>query len=213
MNWIERIEKSVGKDSISTLKKKIDLVYKTSKTYPKASNMFRVFREVPYDDIKVVILGQDPYHNPGQANGLAFAVNENITLPSSLRNIFKEIESDLGKKPTDRTLIPWAEQGVFLLNTYLTVQENQPLSHKDIWEEFTDAVIKSIGNSDEPIVFILWGSKARKKKSLITKKHHLILESPHPSPLSANRGFFGCKHFSKTNQFLKDNDKQEIIWA
>ena len=179
--------------------------------YPESNNVFRAFSETPFDKVKVVILGQDPYHNIGQAQGLSFSVPAEINNPPSLVNIFKEIEADLGHKSKAEIegkgdLSGWAKQGVLLLNTSLTVEAHKPASHSDRgWEELTDAAIRVLSEKLEGIVFLLWGNHARSKKELINPSKHLILEAPHPSPLSAHRGFFGCRHFSKANKYLKDS--------
>ena len=181
--------------------------------FPLKSNIFKAFSLTNYDNVKVVILGQDPYHGVNEANGLAFSVNENIKLPPSLKNIFKELESDLNIKNDKGDLSNWAKQGVLLLNTVLTVVKDTPASHKNIgWEIFTDEVIKIINEKEEPVVFILWGNFARSKKKYITNPKHLIIESTHPSPFSCNNGFFGSKPFSKTNNFLRKNNIKEIDW-
>lgn len=183
--------------------------------YPKGSEIFNAYTHTPYDKVKVVILGQDPYHGEGQAHGLAFSVNQGVAIPPSLKNIYKEMASDLGVTTTKNgDLTHWAKQGVFLLNTCLTVEQAKPLSHqKQGWEEFTDATIKALNQRSEPIVFILWGKPSQLKEKFITQKHHLILKAAHPSPLSANNGFFGCKHFSKTNEFLVQQKKDPIAWV
>lgn len=189
--------------------------YQTKTIYPRPENLFKAFWLTPFSKIKVVILGQDPYHDIGQAHGLCFSVPENIATPPSLKNIYKEIESDLGIKKDFKSgnLESWAQQGVFLLNAILTVIAHNPASHrKKGWEEFTDFVIKTISDKSEHVVFILWGSYARSKRILIDSDKHLILESPHPSPLSVFSGFFGSKPFSKTNNYLKKHNKTEINW-
>jgi uracil-DNA glycosylase len=192
--------------------------YKTGVVYPKPQNVFRAFELCPFQDTKVVIIGQDPYHGQGQANGLCFAVGgegqPEITIPPSLQNIFKEIESDLGFAP-DRNgdLSRWAKQGILLLNATLTVRANTPGSHqKKGWEEFTDSVIEKLSHEKENIVFILWGNYAKKKGEKIDRARHLVLEAQHPSPFSAYNGFFGSKHFSKTNKYLRDKGLGEIDW-
>ena len=199
-------------------KKLLDFVkneYKTKTIYPKQNEVFNAFRYTDFNDVKVVILGQDPYHGPNQAEGLSFSVSNSVLKPPSLQNIFKELESDLGIPfPKSNSLKPWARQGILLLNAVLTVEEHKPTSHKDKgWEIFTDNVIKKINEKEEPVVFILWGAYARNKKSLITNPKHLIIESAHPSPFSARNGFFGSKPFSKTNSFLKKNEIKEIDWS
>ena len=185
--------------------------YKNKEIFPLEDRVFYAFKETSFKDIRVVILGQDPYHGVGEANGLCFSVNRGIKMPPSLRNIFKELYSDLGVERTDTDLSDWAKQGVFLLNTVLTVEKDKANSHKDIgWEIFTDFVIKSINDKLDNVVFILWGKYARDKKRLITNPNHYIIESAHPSPLSAYNGFFGSKPFSKTNNYLKIKNKKEI---
>ena len=187
--------------------------YNRKKIYPEYRDIFNALRYTDYDQVKVVILGQDPYHGDKEAHGLSFSVKEGVPMPPSLRNIFKELYSDLGIKRTATDLTDWAKQGVLLLNSIMTVVKDSPLSHKDKgWEIFTDNIIKYLGEREEPMVFILWGSYARSKKDLIKNKKHLILESVHPSPLSANRGFFGSKPFSKTNEFLIKNNQEPIHW-
>ena len=181
---------------------------------PKRENIFRAFEITNFSDLKIVILGQDPYHGKNQANGLAFAVNKNNKIPPSLRNIFKEIKNDLNIDPlTSKDLESWASQGVLLLNSSLSVKLGIANSHSKLgWELFTNKILKEISLMKNKVVFVLWGNFAKKKESLIDTKKHLILKAPHPSPLSAYRGFFGCKHFSKANDFLKKNDLKEIIW-
>ena len=189
--------------------------YKEQTIYPSMYDIFNALKTTSYKDVKVVILGQDPYHNPGQAHGMSFSVKEGITPPPSLLNIYQEIENEFGyDMPKDYGyLMSWANQGVLLLNTVLTVRENNPQSHKNCgWEIFTDKVIELLNERPEPIVFLLWGSNAKNKKPLITNKNHLILESVHPSPLSAYRGFFGCNHFIKANEFLIKNNLTPINW-
>ena len=189
--------------------------YLTKKIYPKPQDIFKAFWLTPFDKVRVVILGQDPYHGVGQAEGLSFSVQPGVKLPPSLQNIYKEIENDLGIKKDFKNghLEPWAKQGVFLLNAILTVIANTPASHQGKgWEEFTDEVIKTISDKKEHVVFMLWGNFARSKKSLIDENKHLILEAPHPSPFSANSGFFGCKHFSKCNDYLEKNGNKKIEW-
>ena len=206
----EEFEKEYFKELIEFIKKE----YKTKTIYPKQTEVFNAFRYTDFNDIKVVILGQDPYHGPNQAEGLSFSVSNQVLKPPSLQNIFKELESDLGIQfPEENSLKKWAKQGVLLLNAVLTVEEHKPTSHKNKgWETFTDNVIKIINKKNTPIVFILWGSYARAKKELITNPIHLIIESAHPSPFSARNGFFGSKPCSKTNEFLKKNNIKEIDW-
>jgi uracil-DNA glycosylase len=183
--------------------------------YPPGSQIFAAFNHTPFDSVKVVILGQDPYHGPGQAHGLCFSVPKGIPVPPSLQNIFKEINSDLGLPiPNNGNLEKWAKQGVLLLNATLTVRANQAGSHQNKgWETFTDAAIKALSDYHKGLVFILWGNYAQAKARIIDANKHFILTAPHPSPLSANRGFFGCKHFSKTNRLLISIGKEPIDWA
>lgn len=188
--------------------------YKTQTIFPRGVDIFKAFDSCNFDDVKVVIIGQDPYHGPGQANGLCFSVCEGVRFPPSLLNIFKEIRDDLGKPiPSSGDLERWARQGVLLLNATLTVKANTPGSHQNRgWETFTDAVIKKISDEKDGIVFLLWGAYAQKKGEIIDRSKHLVLMSAHPSPFSADRGFFGCKHFSKANAYLKSKGKTEIDW-
>ena len=192
----------------------INQAYKEREIFPPKSRILRALSLTDYDDVRVVILGQDPYHGVGEANGLAFAVSDGVKLPPSLRNIYKELYNDLGIEPASvGNLECWAKEGVLLLNAVLTVEKDKPASHKFLgWENFTDAIIKSLNDKDTPVVFILWGNFARSKKSLITNPKHYVIESTHPSPFSANYGFFGSKPFSKTNSFLKKNHLKEIDW-
>lgn len=188
--------------------------YKTKLTFPPASLIFNAFDQCPLDSVKVVIIGQDPYHDNGQAHGLCFSVNDGVAFPPSLLNIFKEIERDLGKsKPESGNLIRWAQQGVLLLNATLTVQAHSAGSHQNKgWEQFTDAVIQKLAIEKQELVFMLWGSYAQKKGAFIDSKRHLVLKSVHPSPLSAYRGFIGNNHFSLTNEYLRAQGKSEIDW-
>ncbi len=189
--------------------------YVKKSIYPKPQDIFRAFWLTTFSNVQVVILGQDPYHGENQAHGLSFSVPENVKVPPSLQNIYKEIQNDLGirKDLTTGNLISWAKQGVLLLNAILTVVANNPASHREKgWEELTDMVVKTISDKREHVVFMLWGSYARSKKTLIDSKKHLILEAPHPSPLSAYSGFFGCKHFSKCNEYLRKHGKRGIEW-
>ncbi|TDX10384.1 uracil-DNA glycosylase [Flavobacterium sp. S87F.05.LMB.W.Kidney.N] len=207
----EEFEKPYFKELIEFVKSE----YTTKVCYPKGSQIFSAFDHCHFDEVKVVIIGQDPYHGPNQANGLCFSVNDGIPFPPSLYNIFREIESDLNKPlPKTGNLEPWADQGVFLLNATLTVRQSEAGSHQGKgWEKFTDAVIKQISTEKENVVFLLWGGFAQKKAALIDASKHHILKSGHPSPLSANRGFwFGNKHFSQTNDFLKSKGLKEIEW-
>ena len=188
--------------------------YAEQTIYPPMEDIFNALRYTPYHDVKAVLLGQDPYHGPGQAHGLCFSVREGVEPPPSLKNIFQELESDLGfPPPQNGTLTTWAQQGVLLLNTTLTVRRGQANSHKNIgWTTFTDAVIRKLNERETPIVFLLWGGNARSKKPLITNPSHLILETVHPSPLSAYGGFFGCRHFSRCNEFLQAHGEAPIDW-
>ena len=221
MNFIiEKSWKIILSDCFKTLsyKKLVTFVkdeYENKIIYPQPKDVFSALYSCSFDEVKVVVVGQDPYHNPKQAHGLCFSVPEGINPPPSLKNIYKEIFSDIGiqKDITKGDLSSWAEQGVLLLNSVLTVEENKPGSHTNHgWEEFTDQVIKKISQEKEHCVFLLWGSYAQKKGSVVDQSKHLVLESPHPSPLSAYRGFFGNKHFSQTNNYLKKNAKEIIQW-
>ena len=213
-NWDNLLKEEYNKEYFKNLIEFVKQEYKTKTIYPKQNEVFNAFRYTDYNNIKVVILGQDPYHGPNQAEGLSFSVKDEVLKPPSLQNIFKELNHDLGIPfPKHNSLKPWAKQGVLLLNAVLTVEEHKPTSHKDKgWETFTDDIIKIINQKTEPVVFILWGSYARAKKKLITNPIHLVLESAHPSPFSAYNGFFGSKPFSKTNEFLKKNKIPEIDW-
>ena len=187
--------------------------YKTKIIFPPYKNIFDALRFTDYNEVKVVILGQDPYHGLGEAHGLSFSVKEGIKIPPSLLNIFKELNNDLGIKRIKTDLTDWTRQGVLLLNSIMTVEKDKALSHKDKgWEIFTDEIIRKLNERKDPVIFILWGNFARSKKALITNKQHKIIESAHPSPLSASRGFFGSKPFSKANKYLKEMNKQEINW-
>ena len=213
-SWDMILKEEYQKEYFLNLMNFVKKEYKEKVIYPKQNEVFNAFRYTSFDDVKVVILGQDPYHGPNQAEGLSFSVSNDVLKPPSLKNIFKELESDLGIQfPEYNSLKPWAKEGVLLLNAVLTVQEHMPTSHKDKgWETFTDNVIKELNKKEEPVVFILWGSYARNKKELITNPNHYIIESPHPSPFSARTGFFGSKPFSKTNDFLKSKGLKEINW-
>ena len=189
--------------------------YLTRKVYPHPKNVFNAFNSTPFDQVQAVIIGQDPYHNPGQAHGLCFSVPKGVVPPPSLKNIYQEIENDLGIKKdyTNGDLSSWAKQGVFLLNAVLTVRQNQAGSHANKgWEDFTDEVIKILSREKNNLVFLLWGNYAKRKKELIDPTKHLILEAAHPSPLSAHYGFFGCRHFSMTNDYLQQHQKRPIKW-
>ena len=210
--WDEILDEEYHKDYFKKIVLYINKAYKERPIYPPKSYILRALSLTDYDDVKVVILGQDPYHGTGEANGLAFAVNNGIKLPPSLKNIYKELNSDLNIPISDKgNLTCWAKEGVLLLNSVLTVEKDKPASHKNLgWENFTDAIIKKINEKDTPVVFILWGNFARSKKSLITNPKHLVLEATHPSPFSCNSGFFGSRPFSKTNKFLKEHNLKEI---
>lgn len=211
--WDEILEEEFKSPYFEKLGVFIKNEYKEKTIYPKYENIFNALRLTDYDKVKVVILGQDPYHGEGEAHGLSFSVQSGVRRPPSLNNMFKELYNDLGITRIENDLTSWAEQGVFLLNSIMTVVKDTPLSHKDKgWEIFTDNLIRKLNERETPIVFILWGSYARSKKELITNKNHLILESVHPSPLSANRGFFGSKPFSKTNEFLEKTGQTKINW-
>ena len=215
MDWNSVIDLEKQKDYFKSLEKEINKRYETTTVFPEKQHIFKAFSLTKLENLKVVILGQDPYHGFGQAQGLAFSTPANIKNPPSMQNILKEIQSDLGKKSIceDGDLTPWAKQGVLLLNTILTVEEAKPKSHHNLgWEVFTDNVIKYISDNCEDTIFILWGSPAISKTKLIDRKKHHILTAPHPSPLSSYRGFFGCKHFSQTNDILKSLNKEAIIW-
>ena len=188
--------------------------YAEQTVYPPMEYIFNALRLTPYSSVKAVILGQDPYHGPGQAHGLCFSVQPGVKVPPSLQNIYKELKSDLGiEPPKDGTLTKWAKQGVLMLNTVLTVRAHQANSHRGMgWEQFTDAAIRILNEQDRPIVFILWGSPAQKKAQMLNNPKHLILKAPHPSPLSAYRGFFGSRPFSQTNEFLVKNGLEPIDW-
>ena len=216
-SWLNRLSTEFEKPYMVELKKfLIERKGKGEKIFPPGKDIFRAFEKTPFDAVKVVILGQDPYHGPGQANGLAFSVSREVPLPPSLKNIFKEIHDDLGLPASNfrhGCLDAWADQGVLLLNSVLTVEQNRAGSHqKKGWEIFTNRVIDLLGESERKIVFLLWGSYAQKKGELVDKGKNLVLAAPHPSPLSAHRGFFGCKHFSKCNNFLKSGGEEPISW-
>ena len=213
-DWKDLLDDEFNKEYYQTLRNFLTNEYKTKTIYPDKYDIFNALHFTSYKDIKVVILGQDPYHGPGQAHGLSFSVNPGIKIPPSLLNIYKELNSDLGCYiPNNGYLKKWADQGVLLLNTSLTVRAGQANSHKSIgWEIFTDRIISLVNEKEDPVVFLLWGNNAIKKKNLITNKRHLILTSAHPSPLSASRGFFGSKPFSKINNFLISVNKEPIDW-
>lgn len=213
-SWKKRLDTEFEKDYFKTLIDFVKQEYKSGTIYPPGKEIFHAFDACSFDDVKVVIIGQDPYHGPGQANGLCFSVRTGVRVPPSLVNIFKEIKQDLGKEiPASGDLERWAKQGVLLLNATLTVRESSPGSHQNKgWEIFTDAVIKKISDEKQNVVFLLWGAYAQKKGEIIDRSKHHVLMSAHPSPFSADRGFFGNKHFSKTNQYLKSKGLGEIDW-
>ena len=213
--WKEELKDFFERAEFAKLRALVREEYENKKVFPKHEDVFRAFELTPFSKVRVVILGQDPYHNDGQAHGLSFSVPTGVALPPSLKNIYKEIESDLGIKKdfTNGNLESWAEQGVFLLNAMLSVVAHTPASHQKIgWEAFTDYVIKTISDKQEHVVFMLWGNFARSKKGLIDTNKHLVLESPHPSPFSAYTGFFGCKHFSQCNTYLELYGHKGIDW-
>lgn len=213
-DWLEPLKPEFQKPYYRKLFEKVRDEYNTRKIFPASEDIFNAFHLTPLADVKVVILGQDPYHNDGQAHGLCFSVKPDVEVPPSLVNIYQELHDDLGCYiPNNGYLVKWAKQGVLLLNTVLTVRAHAANSHRGIgWEEFTDACIKICSEQDRPMVFILWGKPAQTKKSMLHNPKHLILEAPHPSPLSAYRGFFGSKPFSKTNAYLEANGLAPIDW-
>ena len=210
--WDKILDEEYHKEYFINIVKYINNAYKERPIFPPKNYILRALSLTDYDDVKVVILGQDPYHGLGEANGLAFSVNKGIKLPPSLQNIYKELHSDLGIDISNTgDLTCWAKEGVLLLNSVLTVEKDKPASHKNLgWEKFTDAIISKVNEKNNPVVFILWGNFAKSKKHLITNKKHLIIESSHPSPFSCNYGFFGSRPFSRTNEFLKKNNLKEI---
>lgn len=213
-DWLEAIGEEFHKEYYKNLYEFVKKEYNTTVVYPKADDLFNAFHFTPLAKVKVVIIGQDPYHNENQAHGLCFSVQPQVDIPPSLVNIYKELKDDIGCEiPNNGYLRKWADQGVLLLNTVLTVRAHQAASHQGKgWEQFTDAVIEAVNAQDRPIVFILWGRPAQMKKKMLTNPKHLILEASHPSPLSAYRGFFGSKPFSQTNAFLKEHGMEPIDW-
>jgi uracil-DNA glycosylase len=213
-DWSQLLADQFTQPYFLKLQQFIEEEYATKTVYPKKEEIFTALNATSYQDTKVVILGQDPYHGEGQAHGLSFSVKPGVTPPPSLKNIFKELKEDLGCEiPKHGFLLEWAKQGVLLLNTILTVRAGEPLSHKKKgWEKFTDRIIQLLNQREKPMVFLLWGKPAQEKKKLITNPRHLIIETAHPSPLSAKRGFFGSKPFSKANAFLRENGLEEIDW-
>ena len=213
MTWTEVLAPIKNTEYFTTLWEKVKEEYQTTKCFPPKDQIFRAIELTPFDEVKVVIIGQDPYHNDNQANGLCFSVSDKVKAPPSLKNIFKELEADLGIKKTSNELEMWAKQGVLLLNATLTVRAHEANSHKDLgWEQFTDFIIREISDKKENVVFVLWGNFAQKKAGLIDTKKHFIIQSVHPSPLSARKGFFGSRPFSKINQFLEEKGKESINW-
>lgn len=214
--WKEQLKEEFDKDYFVRLTDLVRREYSDPQVtvYPPASRIFSAFDLVPFCDVKVVIIGQDPYHGPGQANGLCFSVNPGIDIPPSLRNIFKEISTDTGAPiPNNGDLTRWAQQGVLMLNATLTVRAHQPKSHAGLgWERFTDAAVAALNEHRDNLVFLLWGSDAIRKGALIDRNRHLVLTAAHPSPLSAHRGFFGCRHFSRANAYLSSHGISPILW-
>ncbi|MCY4577330.1 MAG: uracil-DNA glycosylase [Candidatus Kaiserbacteria bacterium] len=215
-SWKENLTPILTKPYVQDLRNTVRQHYQNlSKTiYPEPKNLFNAFDSCPFNKVAIVILGQDPYHGTGQAHGLCFSVPEGVHSPPSLQNIFKEIQDDIGTPPpSDGDLTRWATQGVFLLNAILTVEARKPASHRNIgWEQFTDDVIKLLSDRQENLIFMLWGNFAKQKQALIDESKHRILTAPHPSPYSATSGFFGCKHFSQANEYLKQHNKKPIVW-
>ncbi len=212
--WAEALKPEFSKEYYKELYAKVREEYARFRVYPPASDLFSAFHMTPMEEVKAVILGQDPYHEEGQAHGLCFSVRPGIETPPSLKNIYRELETDVGCYiPNNGYLEKWARQGVLLLNTVLTVRAHQANSHKNIgWEQFTDAALSALDKEDRPMVFLLWGSHAQAKKGILSNPAHLVLTAPHPSPLSAHRGFFGCRHFSQTNEYLEQHHLTPIDW-
>jgi uracil-DNA glycosylase len=213
-SWKEVLKDEFEKEYFQTLSNTVRDAYLSNTIFPSPKNVFNAFSQCPFDNVKVVILGQDPYHGEGQAHGLSFSVQDGIKIPPSLQNIYKELSTDLGNSiPRTGNLEHWAKQGVLLLNATLTVEKDKAGSHQGLgWETFTDAVIKKISDEKENVVFLLWGKYAQEKGAVIDTERHLVLTAPHPSPFSAYTGFFGCRHFSKTNFYLKAHKIEEIVW-
>ena len=213
-SWDTLLAEEFQKDYYQQLRKNLAQEYKTRTIYPAMDNIFNALKYTAYEDVKVLLLGQDPYHGQGQAHGLCFSVQKGVDKPPSLKNMFKELESDLGiAAPSHGCLTDWAKQGILLLNTVLTVREGEPNSHKRLgWTIFTDKVIELLNERQDPVIFVLWGRNALEKLPLITNSHHYVLSAAHPSPLSASRGFLGCKHYSKINEILKSMGKTPIDW-
>lgn len=214
MTWEEVRKPMKESDYFKNLWEKVKLQYNSTQCFPPKDEIFRALELTEFDDVEVVIIGQDPYHNDGQANGLCFSVSESVTAPPSLKNIFIELKNDIGIERKNKDLQDWAKQGVLLLNATLTVKAHEPNSHKDMgWERFTDYIIKQISDRKQNIVFVLWGSFAQKKASLIDETKHFIIQSAHPSPFSVYRGFFGSKPFSKINNYLLEKGKNLVVWG
>lgn len=213
-DWEIILKEETEKDYFKELLQNVKKEYENEVVYPKKENIFSALRYTSYKDVKVLLLGQDPYHGENQAHGLAFSVQEGVVKPPSLVNMLKELKNDLGIEVSDSgCLLPWAKQGVMLLNTVLTVREGQPNSHKNLgWTVFTDKIISCLNERDDPVIFLLWGANAKEKLGLITNARHFVLSAPHPSPLSASRGFFGSKHYSKVNTILERMGKTPIDW-
>ena len=214
-SWQEAVGEELDQASFRELNRFLAMEYRDHTVFPPLRDIFHAFHYTGYRDVKVVILGQDPYHGPNQAHGMSFSVRPGVPVPPSLRNMYKELEADLGcPSPDHGYLLPWAKEGVLLLNTVLTVRQGEPKSHqKKGWERFTNRVMKALNEKETPVVFILWGADARKKAAMIDHHRHLILEAPHPSPLSAYRGFFGSRPFSKANAFLEENGRDPVNWC
>lgn len=214
VGWETVLSEEFKKPYYKQLYTRIKSEYDTRTVYPPSDEIFTAYKLTDLDKVKVLILGQDPYHEPGQAHGLSFSVKPGIQTPPSLQNIYKELQDEMGLYiPNNGYLTKWASQGVLMLNTVLTVRAHEANSHKGIgWEEFTDATIKALNEMDKPVVYMLWGSNAQSKERMLTNKKQLVLKAPHPSPLSAYRGFFGCNHFIKCNEFLRENGQGEIDW-
>lgn len=213
-DWLQPLQKEFSKPYYRKLFETVKSEYSRYQVFPPSDDIFNAFHLTPLSEVKVVILGQDPYHNINQAHGLCFSVQPTVEIPPSLVNIYQELHDDLGCRiPNNGYLVKWAKQGVLLLNTVLTVRAHQANSHQNIgWEQFTDAVIEILDQQNRPMVFLLWGKPAQRKKAMLHNPNHLILEAPHPSPLSAYRGFFGCRHFSTTNRFLEEHGLEPIDW-
>ncbi len=213
-DWLDYLNDEFKKPYYNELYKKVNEEYSQQVVFPPAADIFNAYHLTPLSEVKVVIIGQDPYHNVNQAHGLCFSVKPEVDIPPSLVNIYKELHDDMGCKiPNNGYLVKWAKQGVLMLNSVLTVRAHQANSHKGIgWEKFTDATIEALNKQDRPIVYLLWGKPAQDKAKCVNNPKHLLLKAPHPSPLSSYRGFFGCKHFSKTNEFLVKNGLEPIDW-